>query len=73
MLKTPPQISWSTVHEFISTNKTMVSEADAQFIAAENLDDLVQLTWNEKEVLSVLMERHLRRFFKKKVRTKGPD
>ncbi|KAL8707646.1 MAG: hypothetical protein Q9225_007726 [Loekoesia sp. 1 TL-2023] len=72
-LKTPSKISWSTVHEFISANKTLISEADAKYTADENLDDLVQLTWNEKEVLGVLMEKHLKRFFKKKVRATSLD
>lgn len=73
MLKTPSKTSWSTVHEFISANKTLISKADAKYIAVENLDDLVHLTWNEKEVLSVLMGKHMRRFFKKRVRTKSLD
>ncbi len=72
-LKTPANRSLSTVHGFISANKTLISEADAKYIVAENLNDLVQLTWNEKEALGVLMERHLKRFFKKKVRPKSPD
>lgn len=72
-LKTSSQISWSTVHEFISDNKTLISEADAKYTAAENLDDLVQLTWNEKEALGVLMEKHMKRFFKKKVGTRSLD
>jgi len=65
-LKTPSKSSWSTVHEFISANRTLISEADAKYTAAENLDDLVQLTWNKKEALGILMEKHLKRFFKKK-------
>ena len=72
-LKSPSKSSWSTVHEFISSNKTLISEADAKYITAENLDDLLQLTWNEKEALGVLMEKHLKRFFKKKVSTKSLD
>ena len=73
MLKSPSKISRSTVHKFINANKILISEADAKYIAAENLDDLVQLTWNEKEVLSVLMEKHLKKFLEKKVRTKSLD
>ena len=69
-LKSSSKTSWSTVHEFVSANKTLISEADAKYTAAENLDDLVHLTWNEKEALSVLIEKHLKRFFKKRVRTK---
>ena len=69
-LKTPSKTSWSAVHEFVAANKTLISEADAQYTSAEHLDDLVHLTWNEKEAMSVLIEKHLKRFFKKRVRTK---
>lgn len=69
-LKAPSKTSWSTVHEFVSANKTLISEADAKYTTPENLDDLVHLTWNEKEALSILIEKHLKRFFKKRVRIK---
>ncbi len=72
-LKTPPKSSWSALHGFIRANKTLISEADAKYMAAENLDDLVQLTRNEKEALGVLMERHLKKFFKKRVGTRSLD
>ncbi len=72
-LKTPSKTSWSTVHEFINANKTLISETDAKYTAAENHDDLVQLTLNEKEALGYLMEKYLKMFFKKRVRTRSID
>ncbi len=72
-LKTPSKISWSTVHEFINANKTLISETDAKYTAVENQDDLVQLTWNEKEALGYLMEKYLKKFLKKRVRIKSID
>ncbi|KAL8789930.1 MAG: hypothetical protein Q9195_006591 [Heterodermia aff. obscurata] len=66
MLKTPSRTSWSTVRGFINAHRTLISEADAKYITAENLDDLVHLAWNKKEAMSVLIEKHMKKFFKKR-------
>lgn len=46
----------------------MLSEADAKYMAIDTRHDLAALTWREKEVLSLWMEKYLIKLFKKKVR-----
>ena len=51
----------------------MLSEKDAEYIAEKNRRDLVALTWSEKEALSLIMEEHLSKLFKKRVNVPSPS
>ena len=71
-LKPPSNRAFTALQTYIQANRTMLSEADAQYIAEENRPDLVALTWKEKEVLSLVMEKHLSKIFKKKASASPP-
>lgn len=71
-LKPPSNEARTALQQYIQANRTMLSEADARYMAEENRPDLVALTWKEKEVLSLVMEKHLSKVFRKKASVSPP-
>ncbi|KAL9121804.1 MAG: hypothetical protein Q9187_001641 [Circinaria calcarea] len=71
-LKPPSNRALTALQTYVQANRTMLSEADAQYIAEENRPDLVALTWKEKEVLSLIMEKYLSKVFRKKASVSSP-
>jgi hypothetical protein len=68
-LKKPSRQSWMNLAEFMRTNRSSMSEADAQFISAVHRSDMVALAQGEKELISHLIERHISWIFDTKVCT----
>jgi hypothetical protein len=67
-LKRPAKRPETNLYNFLQANRSELSQSDASFILEDKFRrDCATLSWNEKELLSVFLEKYLYRIFEDKV------
>ena len=67
-LKRPAKRPQRNLYNFLQANQSELSQSDASYIVDDRFRrDLAALSWNEKEPLSVFLEKYLYPFFEDKV------
>lgn len=71
-LKKPETRPWRNLSSYLREHRCEMSQSDAEFIAERYSSDCVALSIDEKELMSMFLERHLFWLFKSKVDISNP-